>query len=81
MEMAGVQMLPPDAGVAWTRRELVSNHYHGEVIAAGVLGMLAAEYDEQGGVDLTSLVDMPLATLPRWLESCFQTPGSSSGSR
>ena len=79
--MAGVQMLPPDAGVAWTRRELVSNHYHGEGIAAGGLGMPAAEHDEQGDVDLTSLVDMPLATLPRWVESRYQTRGSSSGSR
>ena len=30
MEMAGVQMLPPEAGVAWIRRELAS----GAVLAA-----------------------------------------------
>ncbi len=56
MEMAGVQMLPPEAGVAWIRRELVSGDYRGEVIVAGVLGMMAAEYDERGGVDLTQLI-------------------------
>ncbi|MGA7758085.1 MAG: SDR family oxidoreductase, partial [Ilumatobacteraceae bacterium] len=56
MEMAGVQMLPPEAGVAWIRRELVSSEYRGEVIVAGVLGMMAAEYDDRGGVDLTSAV-------------------------
>ncbi len=55
MEMAGVQMLPPEAGVAWIRRELISSDFHGEVIVAGVLGMMAGEYDDQGGVDLTSL--------------------------
>jgi hypothetical protein len=51
MEMAGVQMLPPDAGVAWIRRELASSAYSGEVIVAGVLGMMAAEYHETGGID------------------------------
>ena len=56
MEMAGVQMLPPEAGVAWIRRELVSSEYRGEVIVAGALGMMAAEYDDRGGVDLTSVV-------------------------
>ncbi len=56
MEMAGVQMLPPEAGVAWIRRELVSSVFRGEVIVAGVLGMMATEYDELGGVDLATLV-------------------------
>ena len=56
MEMAGVQMLPPEAGVAWIRRELLSSEYTGEVIVAGTLGMMAAEYDDRGGVDLTSVV-------------------------
>jgi acyl transferase domain-containing protein len=56
MEMAGVQMLPPEAGVAWIRRELLSSEYTGEVIVAGALGMMATEYDDRGGVDLTSVV-------------------------
>ncbi len=56
MEMAGVQMLPPEAGVAWIRRELTSSHFTGEVIVAGVLGMMAGEYHDHGGVDLSSLV-------------------------
>ena len=38
MAMAGVQMLPPEAGVAWIRRELLSSAYRGEVIVAGALG-------------------------------------------
>ncbi len=56
MEMAGVQMLPPEAGVAWIRRELVSSEARGEVIVAGTLGMMAAEYDDRGGIDAESLV-------------------------
>ncbi len=55
MEMAGVQMLPPEAGVAWIRRELTSGTVDSEVIVAGVLGMMAAEYDDQGGVDTSTL--------------------------
>ncbi|MGA8046221.1 MAG: SDR family NAD(P)-dependent oxidoreductase, partial [Dermatophilaceae bacterium] len=34
MELAGVQMLPPEAGVAWIRRELASGDHSGEVIVA-----------------------------------------------
>ncbi len=56
MEMAGVQMLPPEAGVAWIRRELVSSAGCGEVIVAGTLGMMAMEYDDSGGVDGAALV-------------------------
>ncbi|MGB4810820.1 MAG: SDR family NAD(P)-dependent oxidoreductase, partial [Candidatus Phosphoribacter baldrii] len=55
MEMAGVQMLPPDAGVAWIRREVTSTAYSGEVVVAGVLGMMAAEYHETGGADPAAL--------------------------
>jgi len=56
MEMAGVQMLPPEAGVAWIRRELTSSDFSGEVIVAGVLGMMAGEYHDEGGVELAALV-------------------------
>ncbi len=51
MQAAGVQMLPPDAGVAWIRRELTSGPFSGEVVVAGTLGMMALEYHETGGVD------------------------------
>jgi acyl carrier protein len=54
MEMAGVQMLPPEAGVAWIRRELLSSDFRGEVIVAGELGLMAAELHEGGGADLTA---------------------------
>ena len=50
MEMAGVQVLPPEAGVAWIRRELASGPFSGEVIVAGELGMMAAEYHPSGGL-------------------------------
>jgi acyl carrier protein len=55
MEMAGVQMLPPEAGVAWIRRELLSSDDRGEVIVAGQLGLMAAERHPTGGVDPATL--------------------------
>jgi hypothetical protein len=58
MEMAGVQMLPAPAGVAWIRRELTSHAYRGEVIVAGELGMMATEYHNTGGVDPEAIADV-----------------------
>jgi hypothetical protein len=55
MEMAGVQMLPPHAGVAWIRRELLGGDHRGEVIVAGALGMMAAECHASGGADPAAL--------------------------
>ena len=34
MEMAGVEMLPAAAGVAWIRRELTAHAFRGEVVVA-----------------------------------------------
>ena len=55
MEMAGVEMLPPEAGVAWIRRELTGHGFRGEVVAAGVLGLMASGYHPTGGVQPASL--------------------------
>jgi NAD(P)-dependent dehydrogenase (short-subunit alcohol dehydrogenase family) len=51
MEMAGIEMLPPEAGIAWIRRELIAADTRGEVVVAGALGLLTAEWDETGGLD------------------------------
>jgi len=51
MESAGVEMLPAAAGVAWIRRELISGSPSGEVVVAGALGAMAAEFHETGGLD------------------------------
>ncbi|HSK25848.1 MAG TPA: SDR family NAD(P)-dependent oxidoreductase, partial [Jiangellales bacterium] len=51
MEMAGVEMLPPEAGVAWIRRELTSHGFSGEVVVAGALGRMAEGPHVTGGLD------------------------------
>jgi hypothetical protein len=56
MEMAGVEMLPPEAGVAWIRRELTSSRQAGEVVVAGALGMMASEYHETGGLNTEAFI-------------------------
>jgi hypothetical protein len=48
--MAGIDMLPPEAGVPWIRRELTTGGGSGEVVVAGRLGALLQEWDTTGGL-------------------------------
>jgi len=50
MEMAGIDMLPPEAGVPWIRRELTTGGGSSEVVVAGRLGALLQEWDAAGGL-------------------------------
>jgi hypothetical protein len=60
MELAGVEPLPPEVGVAWVRRELTSQADGYEVVVAGALGAMAAEFHDTGGLDPAALaVDGP----------------------
>ena len=52
MEMAGIDMLPPSAGIPTVRRELVAGSYRGEIVVGGRLGILVEEWDETGGLDV-----------------------------
>ena len=40
MELAGIDMLPPEAGIPWIRRELTAGGTRGEVVVARALGIL-----------------------------------------
>jgi acyl carrier protein len=55
MELAGIEMLPPEAGIAWVRRELTAGDFRGEVVVAGKLGVMMAEPDPAGGLDLAAV--------------------------
>jgi malonyl CoA-acyl carrier protein transacylase len=52
MELAGIDMLLPEAGVPIVRRELL-NDTEGEVVIANRLGALMQEFDSSGGLDCT----------------------------
>ncbi|TMS00284.1 type I polyketide synthase [Nonomuraea basaltis] len=60
MELAGIEMLPPEVGGPWIRRELTCSGERGEVLVAGALGVLGAETDETGGLAMAS-VEEPMA--------------------
>ncbi len=55
MEMAGVEMLTPETGVAWIRRELTAHPFRGEVVVAGALGLMAEGFHPTGGLDPAAL--------------------------
>lgn len=55
MELAGIDMLPPEAGVPLIRRELTAGGTRGEVVIANRLGALLNEWDATGGLDTAAL--------------------------
>jgi acyl transferase domain-containing protein/NAD(P)-dependent dehydrogenase (short-subunit alcohol dehydrogenase family)/acyl carrier protein len=54
MELAGIDMLPPEAGIPLIRRELTSGATRGEVVIGQHLGVLLNEFDEDGGIGKSS---------------------------
>ena len=52
MEVAGIDMLPPEIGIPVVRRELTAGGAGGEVVEAGSLGLMAEERHETGGLDI-----------------------------
>ena len=55
MEMAGIDMLPAEAGIAWIGRELTASPFRGEVVVGGRLGIMMAENDPTGGLDIAAV--------------------------
>jgi hypothetical protein len=51
MELAGIDMLPAEAGVPLIRRELTSGGTWGEIVIGERLGLLLHEWDDEGGLD------------------------------
>ena len=54
MELAGIDMIPPEAGIPIVRRELTTGA-GGEVVIANRLGALLNEWDASGGLDVEAL--------------------------
>ena len=65
MEMAGIDMLPPQAGVPTVRRELLAGG--GEIVVGGALGILVQEWDPTGGLDVAKANAWLKETLPDML--------------
>jgi len=56
MDVAGIDLLPADAGIPIVRRELLAGT-RGEVVIAGRLGVLLNEWDDTGGLDAGGLLN------------------------
>jgi acyl transferase domain-containing protein/NAD(P)-dependent dehydrogenase (short-subunit alcohol dehydrogenase family)/acyl carrier protein len=54
MELAGIDMLPPEAGIPLIRRELTLGGTRGEIVIGQRLGILLNEWDPAGGVDVSA---------------------------
>jgi acyl transferase domain-containing protein/NAD(P)-dependent dehydrogenase (short-subunit alcohol dehydrogenase family) len=55
MELAGIDMLPPDAGIPLIRRELTAGGTRGEIVIGQRLGLLLNEWDASGGLDTNTV--------------------------
>ena len=54
MELAGIDMLPPEAGIPLIRRELTAGGTRGEIVIGQRLGALLNEWDATGGLDTSA---------------------------
>ena len=54
MELAGIDMLTPEAGIPLIRRELTAGATRGEIVIGQRLGVLLNEWDSTGGLDPSS---------------------------
>jgi len=60
MELAGIDMLPPEAGIPLIRRELTAGATRGEIVVAQRLGVMQNEWDPTGGL-VTSAANISVA--------------------
>jgi acyl transferase domain-containing protein/acyl carrier protein/NAD(P)-dependent dehydrogenase (short-subunit alcohol dehydrogenase family) len=63
MELAGIDMLPPEAGIPLIRRELTAGGTRGEIVIGQRLGVLLNEWDATGGLD-TSAAETVIRSAP-----------------
>jgi acyl transferase domain-containing protein/acyl carrier protein/NADP-dependent 3-hydroxy acid dehydrogenase YdfG len=54
MKQAGIDMLEPEAGIPFVRRELIAGG-QGEVVVARNLGIMMKEFDESGGLNAAKI--------------------------
>ncbi len=72
MEVAGIDMLAPEAGIPIIRRILTQGGWRGEVVIGGRLGILMEEFAAAGGLDLAQLADPtgPMAAVVSGMGPC-----------
>ena len=78
MELAGIDMLPPEAGIPLIRRELTAGGTRGEIVIAQRLGVMLNEWDATGGLD-TSAAEATTRSAPGPIIGKIATIGLHSG--
>jgi hypothetical protein len=79
MEMAGIDMLPPNVGIPIVRRELTGS-CGVEIVVGGALGLLTEEWDESGGIDAAATrARLEAQDAPRVLLGRIKAAGLFSG--
>ena len=78
MELAGIDMLPPEAGIPLIRRELTVGGTRGEIVIAQRLGVMLNEWDATGGLD-TSAAETLTRSAPGPIIGKIATIGLHSG--
>ncbi len=63
MELAGIDMLSPEAGIPLIRRELTAGSTRGEIVIGQRLGIFLNEWDATGGLD-TSTAEAAMKSSP-----------------
>ncbi len=63
MELAGIDMLSPEAGIPLIRRELTAGSTRGEIVIGQRLGIFLNEWDATGGLD-TSAAETAMKSSP-----------------
>ena len=64
MELAGIDMLPPEAGIPLIRRELTCSQTRGELVVGQRLGIMLNEWDESGGLDPKAMAALLVKQTP-----------------
>ncbi len=79
MELAGIDMLPLEAGVPLIRRELTTGGTKGEIVIGQRLGVLLNEWDTTGGLDTSTAKVTKTATTPGPMLGKIASIGVQSG--
>ena len=78
MELAGIDMLPPEAGIPLIRRELTAGGTRGEIVIGQRFGVLLNEWDSTGGLN-ASLTEDAKNSPGQLAATSGPTSGPSSG--
>ena len=79
MELAGIDMLPPEAGIPLIRRELTAGGTRGEIVIGQRLGALLNEWDSTGGLDTSAAEDLMRSTRQGIMIGKLASAGLQSG--